>query len=62
MITKRIQQTVAKRNKANPLLDFPVTLSIGAAHWEPKSDLTIEQVLAKADERMYEEKKGKSTN
>jgi diguanylate cyclase (GGDEF)-like protein/PAS domain S-box-containing protein len=62
MITKRIQQTVAKRNKENPLLDFPVTLSIGAAHWEPKSDLTIEQVLAKADERMYEEKKGKSTN
>ncbi|MCK4410912.1 diguanylate cyclase, partial [Candidatus Bipolaricaulota bacterium] len=36
MITKRIQQAVAKRNKENPLLDFPVTLSIGAAHWEPK--------------------------
>ncbi len=61
MITKRIQQAVAKRNKENPLLDFPVTLSIGAAHWEPKSDLTIEQVLAKADERMYQEKK-RSTN
>ena len=60
MITKRIQQAVAKRNKENPLLDFPVTLSIGAAHWEPKSDLTIEQVLAKADQRMYEEKRQKS--
>ena len=60
MITKRIQQAVAQRNKENPLLDFPVTLSIGAAHWEPKSDLTIEQVLAKADQRMYEEKRQKS--
>ena len=40
--------------------DFPVTLSIGAAHWELKDDLPIEQVLAKADERMYEEKRQKS--
>ena len=62
MITKRIQQAVAKRNKENPLLDFPVTLSIGAAHWEPKDDTPIEAVLAKADERMYEEKGEKSTN
>ena len=60
MITKRIQQAVARRNKENPLLDFPVTLSIGTARWEPKSDLTIEQVLAKADEKMYEEKRQKS--
>ncbi|MCK4245976.1 diguanylate cyclase, partial [Candidatus Bipolaricaulota bacterium] len=57
----RIQQAVAKRNKENPLLDFPVTLSIGAAHWEPKDDLTIEQVLARADEKMYEEKGKRST-
>jgi diguanylate cyclase (GGDEF)-like protein/PAS domain S-box-containing protein len=61
MITKRIQQAVAKRNKENPLLDFPVTLSIGAAHWEPKDDTPIEAVLAKADERMYEEKRQKSS-
>jgi diguanylate cyclase (GGDEF)-like protein/PAS domain S-box-containing protein len=61
MITKRIQQAVAKRNKENPLLDFPVTLSIGAAHWEPKDDTPIEAVLAKADQRMYEEKRQKSS-
>jgi len=62
VITKRIQQAVARRNKENPLLDFPVTLSIGAAHWQPEDDLPIEQVLVKADERMYEEKRKKLSN
>jgi diguanylate cyclase (GGDEF)-like protein/PAS domain S-box-containing protein len=60
VIRERIQQAVVRRNKENPLLDFPVTLSIGAAHWRPEDDLPIEQVLAKADERMYEEKRQKS--
>jgi len=61
-IRERIQQAVATRNKENPLLDFPVTLSIGTAHWEAEADLPIEEVLAKADERMYEEKGKRSTS
>ena len=62
VIRERIQQAVARTNKENSSLDFPVTLSIGAAHWQPEDDLPIEQVLASADERMYEEKGKKSTS
>ncbi len=56
VVKERIQQSVANRNKENSLFDFPVALSIGTAHWKPEDDLPIEQVLASADERMYEEK------
>lgn len=56
-ITKRIQDAVAARNKTNKLIPIPVTLSIGAAHWSPGDDLPIEQVLARADQAMYREKR-----
>jgi len=57
-VTERIQNAIAERNRTNELIPFPVTLSIGAAHWAPESEEPIEQVLAVADRRMYEEKRG----
>ncbi len=55
-IIERINAAVAERNKTNELIPFPVTLSIGAAHWDPNRKRPIEQVLAEADKRMYETK------
>ncbi len=52
-IIKRIHAAVAERNKTNELIPFSVTLSIGAAHWDPNQKRPIEQVLAEADKRMY---------
>jgi len=56
---ERIHAALVKRNMENPLLDFPVTLAIGVAHWHPHDPRTIESVLGEADRRMYEDK---STN
>lgn len=56
-VRDRILQQVAERNKANPLFDFPVTFSIGCAHWSPNDDRTVKEVLAEADRRMYEFKR-----
>ncbi|MFC2079653.1 diguanylate cyclase [Candidatus Bipolaricaulota bacterium] len=56
-VRQRIQEEVAVRNKTNPVFDFSVTFSIGCAHWSPASGRAVEEVLAEADERMYESKR-----
>lgn len=60
LVRDRILADVAGRNRTNPLLDFPVTLAIGSAHWSSGSGQTMEQALAEADTLMYEDKR-KST-
>ncbi|MCD6495027.1 diguanylate cyclase [Candidatus Bipolaricaulota bacterium] len=56
-IMDRIRAAVAERNKTNELVPFPVTLSVGSAHWSPKLDQTAEEILAEADAKMYEAKR-----
>jgi len=58
-VAERIRNAVAEWNKTNELIPFAVTLSIGAAHWDPTSTEPIEQVLAEADKRMYADKRSK---
>jgi diguanylate cyclase (GGDEF)-like protein len=58
-IKQRIAQKVVRRNKKkNGQLDFPVTLSIGSATWDPQDSKSMEEVLNEADRLMYEDKKG----
>jgi len=57
LVKNRILAEVAQRNMTNPLLELPVTLAIGSAHWSSGCGRTIEQVLAEADTRMYEDKR-----
>ena len=56
VVKERILAEVARRNKKNPLLDFPVTLAIGVDHWHPDDTRSIETVLVEADRRMYDDK------
>ena len=56
LVEERILAEVAHRNKANPLLDFAVTLAIGSVHWSPDSGKSMEEALAEADRLMYENK------
>jgi len=56
-IKDRIAIAIAERNKTNELIEFPVTLSIGSANWNPTNGQSIEEVLAEADRRMYEAKR-----
>ncbi len=56
LVKERILEEVARRNKTNPLLEFPVTLAVGSAHWTSGSGRAIEQILAEADRLMYEDK------
>jgi len=55
-IKKRILQAMTNQEAIGQLIDFPVTLSIGTAHWVPDSGRSIDRVLAEADRRMYDAK------
>jgi diguanylate cyclase (GGDEF)-like protein len=56
-VKQRILEEVARQNETNPVFDFPVTFSIGIAHWKPDGPRTVSEVLNKADMLMYEEKR-----
>ena len=59
IVKERITKAIARRDKENKLIDFPVTVSIGAACWRPEGSEPMEEVLVRADRRMYVEKKSK---
>jgi len=56
-VMDRIRAAVDVRNRTNELVPFPVTLSVGSAHWTPELDQTAEEILAEADAKMYEAKR-----
>jgi GGDEF domain-containing protein len=59
VVEARIRNTLDRWNAANPtLLPFRLDLAIGDAHWLPSSTEAIEEALAEADRRMYEQKRG----
>lgn len=55
-VKARIQKAMTTSKEISELIPVPVTLSIGAAHWDPDRDATIEHVLSVADRAMYKEK------
>jgi diguanylate cyclase (GGDEF)-like protein len=58
VVKARINQKVGEWNNNSPLPDFQLGLSIGIQGFDPAR--TLDEVLADADSRMYEEKKGRS--
>lgn len=56
-VRARIQRAVDRRNRTNELIDFPVSLSIGTAHWNVGDPSSVEDILHLADERMYQAKR-----
>jgi diguanylate cyclase (GGDEF)-like protein/PAS domain S-box-containing protein len=57
IVKQRIVKNFSHLNKKNDRLDFPITLSVGGAYWDPKDHKSVEETLNEADRRMYEDKK-----
>ena len=55
-IKERILEALVNQEGMGQLIDFPITLSIGSAHWSPGGGGSIDRVLAEADKRMYDVK------
>ncbi len=56
-VKDRILAGMARRDQADPLLEFPVTLAVGSSCWTPGSGQTVDGALREADRRMYEDKR-----
>ncbi|MBS3766431.1 diguanylate cyclase, partial [Candidatus Bipolaricaulota bacterium] len=52
----RIEGELKRWNEESDLLDFPLTLAMGAARWNPDQERGVEEALKEADEKMYEDK------
>jgi len=52
----RLREKLEEWNRSSDLLDFPLTLAIGSAHWSPEERKDPEQVLKEADKKMYKDK------
>ena len=57
----RIHRAIAGSDRLAHLVDFPITLSIGCAHWDPDDPRTIDRILRDADRKMYTAKELKQT-
>jgi diguanylate cyclase (GGDEF)-like protein/PAS domain S-box-containing protein len=60
VVRDRIHAEVSRKGQMSFLSEFPITVAIGAAHWDPESGESIERVLNQADQAMYEEKRSSS--
>ncbi len=54
--TGRIDENLQEFNTDNSILDFPLTLSVGCAYWDPEDTHTLEDIQNLADHRMYQNK------
>jgi two-component system cell cycle response regulator len=53
----RILGAMAASERFEGIVDSPVSLSIGCAHWDPQDPRPIDRILNDADRRMYEAKR-----
>lgn len=52
----RLQGKLSDWNEESTLLDFPLTLAMGMAHWGPDQGRDVEKALKEADDKMYKDK------
>jgi diguanylate cyclase (GGDEF)-like protein/PAS domain S-box-containing protein len=60
VVRDRIHAEMSRRGQMSFLSEFPITVAIGSAHWDPEGGESIERVLNRADRAMYEEKRKSS--
>ncbi|MFC2078431.1 diguanylate cyclase domain-containing protein [Candidatus Bipolaricaulota bacterium] len=53
----RINEAMAITDRFKGIVDFPISLSIGCAHWDPQDPRTIDRILSDADKEMYDVKR-----
>ena len=57
LVQERILESMKTWNDNNDAFSFPISFAIGSAFWSHSGSDTVDEVLAKADIRMYEHKR-----
>lgn len=56
-VKERILEGIKLQNQEKTHFNFPISFAIGSAYWKSNDSTEIEDVIATADKRMYENKK-----
>ena len=56
-VVERLKTKMNSWNEKNDLLDLPLTLAIGSSNFDPQEELSVEDRIAEADRKMYEDKR-----
>jgi PAS domain S-box-containing protein len=56
-IVERLRDKLNDLPEISSIVNFPITLSIGSAIWDPGAGISIDRILIKADDLMYQGKK-----
>lgn len=57
LIKERVRRNLDAHNHQNG--HYHLSLSIGAVHYNPREDMSLEDLIARADENLYKHKRGK---
>lgn len=60
IVIQRLKDETRNWSQETGLIDFGLTLAVGSAQYDPDEEPPVDQVLKKADKRMYEDKNKKS--
>ena len=59
-VVQRLKAEMKNWNEVNNMLDLPLTLAIGSSNFDPNEELSVEDKIAEADRKMYEDKRNSS--
>jgi len=59
IITDRLQKKIDAYNNLNNLRDYKLEISAGLAYYDPRNPCSVDELLEKADNMMYEQKRRK---
>ena len=59
-VVQRLKTKIENWNETNDMLDLPLTLAIGSSNFDPNEELSVEDKIAEADRKMYEDKRNSS--
>jgi diguanylate cyclase (GGDEF)-like protein/PAS domain S-box-containing protein len=62
LLTARLQENIACHNNGEGNPNFKLSISMGAATYDPGSPCLIDELLGRADQSMYEQKRTKQKN
>ncbi|MFP4631612.1 MAG: diguanylate cyclase [Candidatus Acetothermia bacterium] len=60
IVVERLNERTKSWSQETELIDFPLTLAIGAARYAPDGEQPAKEVVKQADQRMYEDKRSQT--
>lgn len=57
-VIPRLKESIRRWSERTEIIELPLSLAIGSSYFTPEEDMDAQQAIARADEDMFEDKKG----